>query len=69
MTTHINTHNPVWFPDREAGCPTCQERTRFSFRGEQRWPLRVAQALGIEPVVRLWNCHNCNTTVSEDALE
>lgn len=69
MATHRDTHNPAWQPDREAGCPTCHRRAWFSFQGEQRWPLRVAQALGVEPVVRLWNCHHCHTTVSEDLLQ
>jgi hypothetical protein len=56
--------------DREAGCPTCGRRTRFSFLGEQRWPLRVAEAAGLEsPVIRLWNCQACNSTVCEHTLQ
>jgi len=55
--------------DREAGCPTCGRRTRFSFQGEQRWPQRVAEAAGLaSPIIRLWNCHACNTTVCEHSL-
>lgn len=69
MATRTDCPNPARFPDREAGCPTCHQHGWFSFHGEQRWPLRVALALGVEPVVRLWNCHNCHTTVSEDLLQ
>lgn len=52
-----------------ACCPSCQKRSRFQFAGEQRWPQRVAQAAGIEPVVRLWNCDRCHTTISENDLK
>jgi len=51
-----------------ACCPTCREQAQFKFAGEQRWPQRVAQAAGIEPVVRLWNCDRCHTTISETDL-
>lgn len=66
LLTMSNNLGPV--DDVLANCPTCNHRARFSFAGEQRWPRRVAEAAGLEPIVRLWNCGCCHTTVSEREL-
>ncbi len=60
--------NQMTLEARVASCPTCQTRTRFSYAGEQHWPERVVRATGIAPVVRLWHCGRCRTTVSEYEL-
>ncbi len=62
-------NNPGTVADVTAYCPTCHHRARFSFAGEQRWPRRVAEAAGLDAVVRLWNCGCCHTTVSERELK
>jgi hypothetical protein len=54
--------------DRYATCPSCGRLTTFSYAGEQHWPLRVAQAVGIDPVVQLWHCNGCHSTLSEQDL-
>ncbi len=54
---HTHTHEGV--------CPTCGSYTRFDFLGEQRWPPRVAEKLGLSPVMFLWTCGNCQTTISQ----
>ncbi len=56
-------------PERQAHCPSCGQITSFSYSGVQHWPQRVAQAAGIDPVVRLWNCQNCQSTISEQNLQ
>ncbi|NWF69033.1 MAG: hypothetical protein HXY40_08100 [Chloroflexi bacterium] len=50
--------------EQVAQCPSCNEDTTFTYRGEQRWPERVAQALGVAPEVQLWICNQCHTTIS-----
>lgn len=49
----------------QAKCPSCGQQTRFIYSGEQHWPLRVAQALGVPEVITLWLCGSCRTTISE----
>jgi transposase-like protein len=53
---------------REGRCPSCGKKSHFVYSGEQHWPLRVAQAAGISPVVQLWTCKNCHSTLSESNL-
>jgi|FLYN01.1.fsa_nt_gi ribosomal protein S27AE len=53
---------------REACCPTCGHPTQFTFLGEQRWPEKVAQTLGIPAVVEQWLCGQCHTTITEPVL-
>ena len=53
------------FPPRDAVCPTCGEWAHFTFLGEQRWPPRVAAALGLSEVMLQWTCSKCHTTISE----
>lgn len=50
-------------------CPTCGQAASFTFLGEQQWPARVVQATGIGPVVHLWVCGHCQTTLTETALD
>lgn len=55
--------------ERQARCPSCDQRVVFSFAGEQHWPVKVAEAIGMEPVMRLWHCHGCQSTISECDLQ
>lgn len=50
-------------------CPTCAQVARFTFVGEQHWPPQVAQAAGLGPLVHLWVCGSCQTTLTETAAE
>lgn len=52
-------------PPRSGFCATCGEQTVFVFLGEQRWPAAVAAATGVSPVVHLWTCQACQTTLVE----
>jgi phage terminase large subunit GpA-like protein len=49
-------------------CPSCGQETTLTFVGEQRWPDQVAQAMGMDPVVALWDCGHCRTTITETSL-
>ena len=64
MLAMMMNQNDTW-QEQQAYCPSCNQRTLFIYGGEQRWPVKVAEAVGIEPVVRLWHCRRCNTTLSE----
>jgi len=48
-------------------CPTCKGRTGFKFLGEQRWPERLVKKMGVGPVVTLWRCQDCDTTITVEA--
>jgi len=50
-------------------CPTCGEYTQFNFLGEQHWPPRVVEATGMGPVVHLWLCGSCQTTLTETYMD
>lgn len=52
-------------PPKEGFCPTCGEHVHFTFLGEQRWPAKVAAALGFSGVMLQWTCESCKTTLSE----
>ncbi|NWG17484.1 MAG: hypothetical protein HXY41_12695 [Chloroflexi bacterium] len=54
---------------RVGRCPTCAQVVRFTFVGEQHWPPQVAKAAGLGPLVHLWVCSNCQTTLTETAAE
>ncbi len=60
---------PPGKPDRHATCPSCGCETNFSHAGEQHWPVPVAQAVGVDPIVQLWNCQGCHSTLSEQDLQ
>jgi rubrerythrin len=45
-------------------CPSCGSDAGFMFISEQRWPERVAKKLDIAPLVTLWRCLTCDTTVT-----
>jgi ribosomal protein S27AE len=59
-------HQPA---KREAKCPSCGERGWFLYGGEQQWPLKVAQALGIPTSSPLWHCGACHSTFTERDLK
>lgn len=65
MTQHTTTPPAR---QRQALCPSCRTSNQFRYAGEQHWPLKVAKATGLDPVVHLWHCNGCNTTVSESEL-
>jgi hypothetical protein len=58
------THLP-----RQAHCPSCDQYTAFTFLGEQRWPEKVAEKLGIPAVVEQWLCGTCHTTITNPNLQ
>jgi hypothetical protein len=58
----------VSLPARYGTCPTCHQDTQFAFVGEQHWPPRVAEKLGMSPLVHLWSCGHCHTTITEPAV-
>lgn len=66
LSIGMNHNNPT--QERRGYCPSCDQQAIFSFAGEQHWPQQVAEAVGVEPVVRLWHCHGCNSTISEAEL-
>jgi hypothetical protein len=47
-----------------ADCPSCGSDAGFMFLAEQRWPERVAVKMGITPLVTLWRCLTCDTTIT-----
>ncbi|MBI5671068.1 MAG: hypothetical protein HZC41_23990 [Chloroflexi bacterium] len=68
MTTQQPIAN-VRLQTRVGLCPTCGQVGTFTFLGEQRWPPRVVAATGLGPVVHLWQCNQCQTTLTETASE
>jgi hypothetical protein len=52
--------NSEHFPPRSTPLPK-----RFRLNGEQRWPERVADKLGMKPLMHLWTCDTCHTTFAE----
>lgn len=50
-------------------CPTCGQQTTFVYLGEQHWPPAVAQKLNMDPVVHLWRCERCQTTLTQSQGE
>ena len=61
-------HQPEESHQRRACCPSCDTVAAFSYSGEQRWPDQVAAAAGLSPVVTLWTCDHCHSTVNEADL-
>lgn len=51
-------------PPRQAVCSSCGQPTTLTYVGEQRWPARVAERLGVAPVAHLWRCERCQTTLT-----
>lgn len=45
-------------------CHSCRREARLVYIGEQTWPLQVANRMGIRPVVTLWRCTICQTTIT-----
>jgi len=53
----------------EARCPSCHQVSRFTYCGEQHWPPKVAEMLGLPTTIRLWVCGNCESTITEPNLK
>ncbi len=66
-TQYQDTDIPV--KSRIQVCPTCGQVSQFSFLGEQRWPPHVVEATGLGPVVHLWVCGHCQTTLTETYVD
>ena len=49
-------------PANRATCDSCGQETTPKYLGKQEWPLKVADAMGIEPIVTLWQCNHCGTS-------
>lgn len=56
-------------PANHTVCDSCGQETTPKFLGKQEWPLRVADAMGIEPVVTLWQCDQCGTSFTVTQLK
>jgi len=69
MSTSQPSNPPPPTADRYANCPSCGSLAHFRFTGEQHWPPHIAEAAGVEQVVRLWTCERCNSTISETDLK
>jgi hypothetical protein len=54
---------------RPGVCPSCGQSTQFRLVGSQRWPQAVVEATGLGPLVNLWTCVQCRTTLTETAGE
>jgi hypothetical protein len=64
-TAANSTNEAHSLPVREGYCPSCGQPSHFIYLGEQRWPEKVAAALGLSPVMLQWSCQICHTTLSE----
>ncbi len=53
---------------KEATCPSCGKHGRFTHSGVQHWPQAVAAAHNLPPVIHLWTCPHCHSTLSEVVL-
>lgn len=53
----------------ETHCPSCGKDTEFHHLGEQKWSEAVANRLGIPTIVNLYNCDNCQTTLTDIQLQ
>ena len=52
----------------EADCPSCHHHATFTFIGQQKFPEKVAQKIGLPSVIFLWHCSECQTTLSHIEL-
>jgi hypothetical protein len=50
-------------------CPSCGQLAEFTYLGAQRWPQRLVELTGMPPVIHLWICGHCHTTVSEPEVD
>ena len=67
--SHVTGNESQTMLSRSARCPGCGDLVHFTFLGEQRWPEKVAQALGVPTVVKQWLCSQCHTTVTEPDMQ
>jgi len=66
MTVEIEDTQPII---QYGVCPSCGAETTFELLGIQRWPEAVAQKLNIPQEETIWQCGNCDTTLSESSLK
>ena len=50
-------------------CPSCGAETDFHLLGIQRWPEQVAKKSGAPLEETIWQCCNCETTLTESSLK
>lgn len=55
--------------ERCAVCPSCNGTVTFTHIGDQHWPEHIVRARGIAPVMSLWVCGQCDTTVTGATLD
>jgi hypothetical protein len=65
----FEAHLPEVGEVREAFCENCGQDTNFVYIGAQTYSAKVAEKLGIAPVVQQWRCEHCHTTVSVSEAE
>ncbi len=72
MATHHHIQ-PLGHPHpphpKSGVCPSCGEETVFRYNGQQKWPEHIAETMNIPPIITLWNCDICHSTISDNALE
>lgn len=65
-------HITITTPEESANgfCMACQQQASLMYMGQQEWPAKVAAAMGISPIVTLWRCGHCYTTITvgDDAI-
>ena len=54
---------------RQRECPSCHQCADFTYVGEQRWPAALARQYNVSPVMSLWICGNCRSTLGEPSLK
>jgi hypothetical protein len=52
----------------EGQCPSCGYVGIFHHIGNQKWPQEVAERMGVDKSVELYQCAHCLTTISEPML-
>jgi len=49
-------------------CPSCHAKTPFDLKGVQRWDAEIAAQLNVPPIMTVWQCRNCDTTLMEPSI-
>jgi hypothetical protein len=66
----LKEHQPTKMPSyRIARCPNCDRHSSFTYLGGQHWSERVAKATAMTPLVHLWRCDHCQTTIATPDVE
>lgn len=68
-SVHVTDENEQTPSVVTARCPSCGRVSQFRQIGAQEWPEAVARQAGLPPVVRLYLCGVCQSTISEQNLQ